>query len=197
MAEFIPEEVIQQIQNRSDIVETISGYIPLRRSGNSFKAVCPFHNEKTPSFMVNPARQIWHCFGCGLGGNVFNFIMKYEKLEFPDVVRLLAEKTGVEIPSSFRGPADGRSKAKRLYRINELSARYFHNNLIDENKGKSARRYLSKRGVDLETIRKFRLGFALDQWNGLLNFAKKQGEKEDLLKLAGLVIARKDRKSVV
>ncbi|MEA3560483.1 MAG: DNA primase [Candidatus Omnitrophota bacterium] len=193
MAGFIPEEIVEQVQNRSDIIEIISAYIPLKRVGSNFKAPCPFHNEKTPSFIVNPAKQIWHCFGCGLGGNVFSFVMRHEKLEFPDTVRFLAGKAGVEIPLSYEGGIKKQSKNKSLYRINELAAGYFQNNLADPNKGKLARQYLDKRGVSPEVIRKFRLGFALNQWDGFLRFAKAKGESEDLLKTAGLIIPRKDR----
>ena len=115
----IPEEIINDVQERCDIVEVVAGYIPLKRAGRNFKAHCPFHHEKTPSFIVSPDKQIYHCFGCGMGGNVFNFLMQYEKLEFPEAVEILAKKVGVALPKKEFKSYQAENLNLKLYRINE------------------------------------------------------------------------------
>ncbi len=191
MPGLIPQEIIDQVHERTNIVEVVSNYLPLKRSGSNFKTLCPFHHEKTPSFMVNPSKQIWHCFGCGLGGNAFSFVMKYENLEFPQAIKLLAKKAGVEIPEFSPQAGARQSLNKNLYRINELAANYFHNNLLNQQMGKLARQYLKKRGITEEIVGKFRLGFSLNLWDGFLKFAGSKGEKEEFLKQAGLIIPKR------
>ena len=127
---LIPEEIIAQVLERSSIVETISSYIPLRRAGRNFKALCPFHHEKTPSFVVNPDKQIFHCFGCGVGGNSISFVMSQEHLEFPEAVRLLAQKAGINIPSSDASAAKTANLKENLYATNELATAFFHQSLL-------------------------------------------------------------------
>ena len=131
MSPFIPDNILDQILERCDIAEVISSYIPLKRVGRSYKALCPFHHEKTPSFIVNPEKGIFHCFGCNSGGNVFSFIMKYERLEFPEVVKMLAKRTGVVLPER---PGIDSEKASSLinaiYRIHEFATAFFQNTLI-------------------------------------------------------------------
>src|SRR3990172_7110528 len=127
---FISEEIIAQVIERSDIVEMIASYIPLKRAGRNFKANCPFHNEKTPSFVVNPEKQIFHCFGCGVGGNVLTFVMKQERLEFPEVVRMLAEKVNVPIPGDTAQEGVTRNLRQTIFQINELAVEYFHKLLL-------------------------------------------------------------------
>ena len=191
MSGLISQEIIDQVQQRTNIVEIISNYLPLKRSGGNFRTLCPFHHEKTPSFTVNPSKQIWHCFGCGLGGNVFGFVMKYENLEFPQAIRLLGKKAGVTVPEFSSQTTVQRSLNKNLYRINELAANYFHNNLLNQQKGKSTRHYLTKRGITGEIVDKFRLGFSLNLWDGFLRFARSKGEKEESLRQAGMIIPRR------
>ena len=186
------EQILEEIQSKSDIAEVIGGYIPLRRSGRNFKANCPFHKEKTPSFMVSPSKQIFHCFGCGAGGNVFHFLMKFEGIEFPDAVRALAEKAGVELPRFTRGEFEQSASAVQIYKINEFAASYYHSMLLKTEAGKRAAEYLEKRGVNQETIAQAKLGFAADAWDGFVNFAKGKGFEAALLERSSLIIRREE-----
>jgi len=186
----IPEHIIDQVQDRIDIVEIVGGYIPLKKAGKNFRALCPFHHEKTPSFMVSQGKQIFRCFGCGAGGNVFNFVMKYERLEFPEAVRALAQKAGVTIPAYAKEAKSESSGMNKLYAAGELTVGYFQKNLRDPGVGKAAYEYLAKRGITEEAIKTFKLGFAPAKWDGLLNFAKQKGVTPDTLEQAGLAIAR-------
>ena len=183
----IPENIIDQVQARSDIVEVISRYIPLAKAGRNFKAPCPFHHEKTPSFIVSPDKQIYHCFGCGAGGNVFSFLMKQENIEFPEAVEMLAEKAGIKLPR-FGGAEKKEltSLANQLYKINEAAVSFFHETL---NHSHQAKEYLASRGIGDETVKKFRIGYAPDGWEGLLGFFRKKGVDGALLEKAGLVIS--------
>jgi len=136
---MIPQGTIEQVQAASDIVDVVSSYIPLKRAGRSFKACCPFHNEKTPSFFVNPEKQIWHCFGCGAGGSVFTFVMQYERISFPEAVRSLAAKAGIAVPErrAARDEREGESK-EDLYRLNEFAASWFREQLTASAPGADA-----------------------------------------------------------
>ncbi|MFH0732270.1 MAG: DNA primase [Candidatus Omnitrophota bacterium] len=184
---------IEQIQSRLDIVEVISGYIPLKKSGANYKGLCPFHHEKTPSFMASPAKQIYHCFGCSAGGDVINFIMEYEKVEFFEALRILSEKTGVKLPAFGRADyAVSSAAASPLYRINEMAAAYYNAILVGSDKAKQAREYLSKRGISAQTAAKFKLGFAPDLWDSFLKYAQKKGVSQDALLRAGLIIQGKE-----
>lgn len=189
---FIPEEIVAQVIDRCDIVDLISSYVPLKRAGRNFKTNCPFHHEKTPSFVVNPDKQIFHCFGCGVGGNVVGFVMKHDRLEFPEAIRMLAQKVNVTIPETKR-PGDRTANVRQLiFDVNALAARYFHENLISD-KGKpalEARTYLKKRKVGLETVKRFQLGFAADRWDGLIKYLRAQGTRPELMEQAGLIIPR-------
>lgn len=185
MAGFIPEQILEEIQLRSDIVEVVSQYIPLKRAGANFKAPCPFHNEHTPSFIVSPSKQIFHCFGCGAGGNVFGFIMQYEHLGFVDAVKLLAGKSGIAIPENVK--TKDTKGTKGLLDINKFAAEQFHKWLCDPKIGKPAYEYLKKRGIKNDTIKKFQLGFA-PLHNELLGKAKEKDFPVDVLKRAGLVV---------
>jgi len=188
----IPEHIIDQIHDRVDIVEVVGGYIPLKKTGRNFKANCPFHHEKTASFMVSQDKQIFHCFGCGVGGNVFNFLMKYERLEFPEAVRALAQKAGVVIPSDAAGPKEENFLAAKLYAANELAAAFFQKNLREDRNGRLAYDYLRKRGMSEETIKMFRPGFAVSGWDTLLNYARQKGVTPDILEKSGLAISKDD-----
>lgn len=193
---FIPEDVIAQVLDRSDIVSVISAYIPLKPSGRNFTALCPFHHEKTPSFFVNPQRQIFRCFGCGEGGDAISFVMRQERLEFVEAVRLMAQRVGVEIPD--RTVADtGRSQLRQqIKKINALAAEYYHQNLLTD-KGalaKTARDYLGSRGINPVVAKKFRLGLALDRWDGLMEFLRDKGFSLGVMEQAGLIIAQTRQK---
>jgi DNA primase len=191
---LIPNEVINQVIDRSDIVETIGNYTALKKAGRNFKALCPFHHEKSPSFVVNPDKQIFHCFGCGVGGNVLGFIMRQEHMEFPEAVRFLAARAGVTVPEETTGTASSPSRQLRdeIIKINTLGAAFFHENLLTsrEADAKAARDYLKGRGVSLETVKKFQLGFALNEWDALLKYLRSKSIREETIAQAGLIIAR-------
>src|SRR3989338_6309717 len=182
----IPENIIDQIQNRTDIVEVISRYIPLQKSGRNYKAPCPFHNEKTPSFIVSPDKQIYHCFGCGAGGNAFSFVMKHENLEFPEVVEMLAEKAGIKLPHLTSEKKELTSLANQLYKINELAVSFFQESLA---RSAAAKDNLASRGIAEETIKKLMIGYAPDGWEGILNFFQKKNVHGSLVEKAGLAIS--------
>lgn len=191
MAGLIPENILEDILSRVNIVEVISGYIPLKRAGRNFKAVCPFHHEKTPSFMVSPDRQIYHCFGCQASGNAFKFLMSYERLEFPEAVEILAKKCGVILPQDARVDSKTESLHTQLYKINELAAAFYQENL-DLPQCSSARDYFLKRGVKNETIKLFKLGIALDKWDALICRLRSKNIGLSLLEKAGLVLPREN-----
>lgn len=177
--------VIDEIKSRIDIVSFISEYLPLKPAGTSFKALCPFHQEKAPSFFVSPERQIWHCFGCGAGGSIFDFLMKMEGLEFPEALRLLAKKANVVLKKEDPQLVSQRT---RLLEIFQQAARFYHEILTRFPLGESARRYLKERRVSPEIIKEFQLGYAPDSWQTLLIFLTKKGFKEKEIALAGLAI---------
>ncbi|MFW6111921.1 MAG: DNA primase [Candidatus Bipolaricaulota bacterium] len=162
-------EIIDRIREKVDIVELVSRYVNLKKAGKSYKGVCPFHEDNDPSLTVDQTKKLWHCFGCGAGGDVFNFLMEIENLSFPDAARELAQETGVKVPDRQGG--SGKGKLTNL--MNEVND-YFHANLLRKGVGKKARQYLENRGYGEETIKEFSLGYALDSWNSLTN--KFQGE---------------------
>ena len=175
--------------SRVDIVEVVSGYLPLKRAGRNFKANCPFHHEKTPSFMVSPDRQIYHCFGCGESGNAFKFLMRYERMEFPEAVETLAKKTGVVLPQLKDEDHKTISLGTQLYKINELSASFYADNL-DSPEGARAKDYLLKRGLKPQTLKLFKLGVASDKWDGLINYLRTKNIPLSLLEKAGLIVPK-------
>ena len=191
MPNLFADSVIDEIRDKCNIIEIISQYIPLKRAGRNFRALCPFHQEKTASFMVSPDKGIFHCFGCGAGGNVFNFIMKYEGLEFPQVVRILAEKTGVKLPAKSMFARE-QEDTHDLFQLNEMAASWFQANL-KKDIGRVALEYLKKRAYQAKTIVGFRLGYASGD-NGLLNFMRAKGVKIGLLEKAGLIIQKGPQK---
>jgi DNA primase len=180
---------VSQIREKIDIVSFISEYIPLKKAGRNFKANCPFHGEKTPSFVVSPERQIWHCFGCGLGGDCYTFLMQYERLEFPEALRLLAKRVGIELQSQERNSGLATQK-ERLYKINSLTKEYYHYVLTKHPAGKRALAYLKNRGVSDKIIQTFMLGFA-PYGNALTKYliSKKKFVREDLV-AAGVVFQK-------
>ncbi|MCU0650979.1 MAG: DNA primase [Candidatus Omnitrophica bacterium] len=186
MAGFIDEAVLDEILGRSDIVELISSYIPLKKSGRNFKACCPFHKEKTASFMVSADKQIYHCFGCHAGGNAFNFLMQYERMEFPEAVEFLARKTGVILPQKKQVQAPS-GLVSQAYKINELACE-FYSGILRSAQAKAAQGYLSKRGISPGTAKEFRLGFARDSWDDLLKFLASKKIDAAAAQKAGLVL---------
>jgi len=189
MAGRIPDNILDDILSRVDIVEVISGYMPLKKAGRNFRALCPFHQEKTPSFMVSPDRQIYHCFGCGESGNAFKFLMRYERLEFPESVEVLAKKAGVALPQTDPQESKTANITLQLYKINELAALFYKNNLHSP-AGARAKDYLLKRGIKEETIETFQLGLAIDKWDSLINYLRAKNYSLTLLEKAGLVLAK-------
>ncbi|MBM3249477.1 MAG: DNA primase [Candidatus Omnitrophica bacterium] len=189
MAGRIPENLLEDILSRIDIVEVISGYLPLKRAGRNFKACCPFHHEKTASFMVSPDRQIYHCFGCGESGNAFKFLMRYERMEFPEAVETLASKAGVILPRASPQDSQAANLIAQIYRANEAAALFYANNLSHA-AGHEARNYLVKRGLTEDSIRTFRLGLALEKWDGLINHLRQSAMSLGVIEKAGLILPR-------
>ena len=179
------EDILDEIRNRIDIVALISEYVPLKKSGKGYKGLCPFHQEKTPSFMVDEQKQIFHCFGCGEGGNIYTFIMKIEKLNFPEAVKLLANKAGVQLPVYEKQNNKSIQEKELIFRLNGITADYYQKNLFSP-QGKRALNYLLKRNFSEEIIKKFYLGYALPGFEHLVHFlTSKKIEQKDLFK-AGL-----------
>ncbi len=176
---------VDQIKNKLDVVEVLGEYIRLTKAGRNWKARCPFHNERTPSFMVSQERQIWHCFGCGLGGDIFAFIKQIEGVEFPDALRILARKAGVVLK---RQDPQVQSQGKRLYEICELTAKFFEVQLEKSAAGQRAKKYLLERKMKPETIKAWRLGWAPDEWRALSEFLKSRGYKDEEILQTGLTI---------
>jgi len=187
--------VIDDVKQRLDIVQLVSEYTKLQKSGRNYKASCPFHSEKTPSFFVFPERQSWHCFGaCGTGGDIFSFVMKKEGIDFGQALQLLANKAGVSLVAPTTPDRQTQNKEReRLFEINEAAAEYYHHVLQTSSKGEAARDYVAKRGLSPETIRKFQLGFAPEGWDTLKQFLKGKGHKETELLTAGLLVEREDK----
>lgn len=185
--------VINDVKQRVDIVEVISDYVPLRKAGRNFKALCPFHSEKNPSFFVFPDQQTWHCFGaCNTGGDVFAFIMKKEGVDFGRALPLLARRAGIVLNEPTEAEKAKDKETERLFGINELISEYYHHLLLSTTAGERARSYLNSRGISLETIRKFRLGFSPDDWEAGKGFLINKGyEQKDLVDI-GLIIEKED-----
>lgn len=173
----IPEDKIQEIRDRNDIVEVVSSYLPLKAAGPNNFGLCPFHSEKSPSFNVNAARQTFHCFGCGVSGNVFSFLMRMEGLSFVEAVRRLGERVGVQLERENLSPEEKQRRRQQIlyYRINEAACDFFHANLMRSEEARAAREYLKKRGYGHEIAREFRLGYALDRWDGLTRALAEKG----------------------
>ena len=185
---LIPEGIIDEIQARTDIADLISRYVLLKRAGRHFKANCPFHKERTPSFMVNTDKQIFHCFGCGIGGNIFSFLMQHDRLTFPEAVRELGDHVGVQVPD--RDPS-GDESHKALAALMEKVCGHFERRLLEPKAGRPAREYLRTRGVSDRTRQAFRLGLAPAGWDRLLRAAQAAGVAGERLEAAGLVVKGK------
>lgn len=185
---YYPEELVEEVRNRNDIVSVIGSYIKLQKKGNNHMGLCPFHNEKTPSFSVSPSKQMYHCFGCGVGGNVFTFIMEYENYTFVEALKQLADQSGVQLPEEelskeARERADFRT---RILEINKEAAKYFYYQLKSE-RGQAAYNYLLGRELSEDIIKQFGLGYSNKYRDDLYQYLKKQGYRDELLKQTGLV----------
>ncbi|HEU0275374.1 MAG TPA: DNA primase [Candidatus Udaeobacter sp.] len=194
----IPSETIEQIAAANDIVDVIGSYFPLKRAGANFKALCPFHQEKTPSFMVSPSRQTFHCFGCGAGGSVFRFVMDYEHTDFPAAVHKLAARVGITlVETRATGDEDRRYEARRtLLKLHADAADWFHANLLKREIGEPARQYLTKRGITAEIAKNWQLGYAPDEWDGFGSWARAHGYCPRDLITSGLTKTRDDAEGV-
>jgi DNA primase len=188
----IPSETIEQVAAANDIVEVIGTYFPLKRVGASFKALCPFHQEKTPSFTVSPQRQTFHCFGCGAGGSVFRFVMDYEHIDFPVAVHKLAARVGIAIVEERRNEDETQQHEARrlLLRLHSEAAEWFHENLLKRDLGTPARDYLKTRVISREVAKSWKLGYAPDSWDAFSNWARKEGYSQRDLITSGLVSVR-------
>ena len=185
--------IVDEVKEKTDIVDIISQYATLTKSGRTFRALCPFHSEKHGSFFVYPDQQTWHCFGaCNTGGDVFSFVMKKEGTGFGEALRLLAQKAGVTIPSRFTPEAEG-GKKERLYQVNQAATQYFQDILLSTPDGERARVYVNKRGLSMQTITGFQLGFSLNSWEALKPYLLERGYTESELVDAGLIVVTEQK----
>ncbi len=191
---YIPEELLDRIRGSQDIAEVISRHVSLKKSGQNYVGLCPFHSEKTPSFIVSPLKQLFHCFGCGTGGNVITFLMKYEKMPFIDVVKRMAVDAGIRIANIANNKgadsAGGNERKQDLLEANKLAAEYFHDILIKSNEGAIARTYLSERGIALESIERFNIGYSANSWDKAGEYLGKRGISKEILAEAGIIIQK-------
>ncbi|HEY4612199.1 MAG TPA: DNA primase, partial [Bacteroidota bacterium] len=187
----IPNEKIEEIRSANDIIDVIAAHVPLKKRGKNYIARCPFHQEKTPSFTVSAEKQMYHCFGCGKGGNVFTFVMEMEKVSFVEAVRTLAQKAGIAIPES-EAQYEQASETENLYNACRFAGVQFYTNLIKTDEGKSALEYFHKRGFSDDTIRTFGLGYSLNSWDAMLQKAKEEGVGVEFMQKAGLLRQRED-----
>jgi DNA primase len=187
----VSDQLVETVRDRSDLVSLVSEYLTLKKAGQNFTGLCPFHAEKTPSFSVNPSKQFFHCFGCGVGGDIFQFVMKIEGISFPEALRRLAVKAGVALPEARTEERESpaRREAAQIYELNEAAADYFHHNLLERPEGAVCRDYLKTRGITAETIKTFSIGFALPRRDDLLKHLGKQFSRS-LLEKAGLTSRR-------
>jgi len=176
---------IEEIKNKLNVIDIVGSYIKLTKTGANYRGVCPFHSEKKPSFFVSPARQMWHCFGCGAGHSIFDFVMKIEGVEFGDALRILANKAGVELK---RENTQLKTERARLYEVCELSCKFFEKQLEASAVGKEAEDYLLKRGITKDSIKKWRLGYSPDTWQGLSEFLISKGYNRNEVVRAGLAV---------
>jgi len=190
---FIPETIIEGILSRADIVEVISEYVPLKKSGGTFKGLCPFHSEKTPSFTVSAEKQFFYCFGCSVGGNVFQFLMRIENLSFPESVRSLASRFGVTIPETAREAGREPGDRDAIYALNQSASDFFEGHLRDPRAGTPAREYLEKRGINPDQAKCFSLGFAPDAWDSCLKYFENRRIPLPVLEKNGLIKSNDNR----
>jgi DNA primase len=190
---FLSEEKVSEIRDRSSILEVVSDYVTLKKAGKNHRGLCPFHSEKTPSFMVNEEKQIFHCFGCGEGGDVFTFLMKVGHFSFPQAVEELAKRYGVKLPSRELSTTQKKEMDKReaLFQINQIASEYFHDLLTKRREGEEGRRYLSQRGISQEVIAEHRLGYSTDRWDGLVRYLQEKKVSLEMAWELGLIFPKK------
>jgi len=195
LAGFIPEDIVVHIRDTANIVDIISEFVTLKKTGKNFMGLCPFHAEKKPSFTVSEEKQIFHCFGCAQGGNIFSFLMQYNNMSFPEAVRFLGQRYGIEVPARKISPTQRKEleEKERLLKINQEAAEYFKGMLSSSSSGKRARDYLDKRQMTQEVTDRFMLGYALQSWTGLTQYFSRRGVPLDDLQKGGLVVAKKGR----
>ena len=189
----IPEEKITEVKNAADIVDIIADAVVLKKAGKNFLGLCPFHSEKTPSFSVSPDKQIFHCFGCGTGGNVFTFMMKHQGVSFPDAVKSVANRYGIDLPAAKLSPGQQRemSQRERLYRINQMAMGFYRDCLTNDRVGRKATAYLQSRGFDADAMAHFGIGYAPEAWDKLSRFLVGKKVPSQFAELSGLVLPRK------
>lgn len=188
----VSQAFIEELISRCPIEDIVQSYVPLVKKGANFFGRCPFHNEKTPSFSVSAQKQIFHCFGCGEGGNVIGFIMKVENLDFMEAVKLLAKKANMTVPEDGYENMDAAKLRQKIYEMNKLAARFFYDSLKGEAAGK-AKEYIKKRGIKSQTAVRFGLGYAPDAWDSLVNFLEKEGYSKYEIVQAGLAVNQKGK----
>lgn len=195
MTIYIPEDKVSEIKNTADIVEVVSEVVLLKKTGKNYVGLCPFHSEKTPSFTVSPEKQIFYCFGCAAGGNVFSFLMKHDGISFPDAAKMLAVRYGIDIPTDTLSPEQKRriSQRESLFAVNRQAMEFFRKQFLDVISGKRAMGYVKKRGINKEIFDNFNLGYAPKGWDNLLRFFKKKNISLDLVEKAGLIVSRKEK----
>jgi DNA primase len=189
----IPEDKITEVLHAADIVDVISEYVSLKKVGRNYSALCPFHSEKTPSFTVSSEKQIFHCFGCGFGGNVFSFLMQYHNISFPEAVQDLAKRYNIVIPTKRMSPEERKKFEKRehILTINRWASQYYHDFLLHASEGQNGRAYLKQRGIPYEIIDRFSLGYADDSWNSLIQFFSEKKVPLPLIEEAGLIVKKR------
>ncbi|MGM0471608.1 MAG: DNA primase [Bacillota bacterium] len=185
---YFSDDFIEQVREQNDIIDLISDYLRLENSGSNYKGLCPFHDEDTPSFMVSPHKQLYHCFGCGAGGNIFNFLMEIEQLEFVEAVEVLAKRAGLSLPQQSQQAKEQQLQKSELYQIHDWAVKFFNYLLTETEQGQEAYRYLKNRDFTDEIIDQFQLGYAPDSWHSLFNFLKKKGYSAQKIQQAGLII---------
>ncbi|WP_243290590.1 DNA primase [Bacillus sp. FJAT-47783] len=196
MGKRIPDDVVENVQKSSDIVDVVGEYVQLKKQGRNYFGLCPFHGENTPSFSVSPDKQIFHCFGCGAGGNVISFLMQIEGLSFTESVAKLAERTNISLPEEVLSvhdtPVNSNNEADRMIEAYELLKKFYHHLLVNTKEGQHALNYLLSRGLSEELIHKFEIGYSLDNWGFITKFLIKRGFDADLLEKAGIAIKKED-----
>ncbi len=187
---YIPEELLDRIRGSQDIVEVVSRHLSLKKSGQNYVGLCPFHSEKTPSFIVSPVKQLFHCFGCGTGGNVITFLMKYENMTFMDTVKRLAGDAGIRIADNGADSSEKDKNKKGLFEANQLVTEYYSNILMKSKDGTIARTYLSERGITPETLERFNIGYSLNSWDKTYDYLGKKGIAKQVMAEAGIVVPK-------
>ena len=191
--DFFSDETVSEVRERANILEVVSDYVSIKKTGRNYKGLCPFHSEKTPSFMVNEEKQIFHCFGCGEGGDVFTFLMKIGHFSFPEAVETLAKRYGVRLSPREVSPAKKKEVAKRevLFQINQVASDYFHDLLFRHKEGEPGRNYFAQRGMSKEFLETYRLGYSLDRWDGLVQHLQERKLPLEMARELGLLFPKK------